>query len=285
MAQAAVPGEESGGSAERVPPGMLPLTPVYLQEGQDAREADGSSAARAEQKAGHSLLHALAGFQSDWSIRQRTDLFQDWKISTSSRKNSGRPGHSGKADSSVGMQALFRDTPELAHLQSESAGSLESRGSALFERMKLEHGAGRTEGVLPGGTHPSAGPGTGIPGVWTQARLDHGGPYASLARELRQVRAAAKAMEKKAAPASMQTVELPTAKEQQQQQTIVWQNPYMRKGPVEMTQKPTQGQKRQQDAGPSQTRISDTEIRRVADKVFKLVEDRIVLERRRIGRY
>ena len=132
--------------------------------------------------------------------------------------------------------------------------------------------------------------------------MEYGGPLVAMAKELRQTAArelgktgiaremgvqsaAAKAMEEKGSPESMQTLELVTKPQLQEQ--VVWQNPYMRSGPTEIThhQKNAQKNAQQQQRQQPQTRMSDAEIRRTADKVFKLVQEKIIAERRRIGRY
>ena len=86
-------------------------------------------------------------------------------------------------------------------------------------------------------------------------------------------------------PETMQTLDLMTQPQIQAQQ-VVWENPYMRSAPAEMThhqKNNPQNQQRTQQSQP-QIRMSDAEIRRAADKVFKLVQEKIVTERRRIGR-
>lgn len=121
-------------------------------------------------------------------------------------------------------------------------------------------------------------------------RMEHASPYVAMARQLKQTVAremgertqAAKAMEEKAQPESMQTLDLMT--EPQIQEQVVWQNPYMRGAPAEMTyrQKNAPGKDPRQSS--QSVRISDAEIRRTADKVFKLVQEKITAERRRTGR-
>ena len=132
--------------------------------------------------------------------------------------------------------------------------------------------------------------------------MEYGGPLVAMARELRQTAQrelgrsgaaremgmhipAAKALEEKGTPETMQTLDLMTQPQIQEHQ-VVWQNPYMRSAPMEMThhqKNNPQNQQRIQQSQP-QVRMSDAEIRRAADKVFKLVQEKIIKERRRIGR-
>ena len=66
------------------------------------------------------------------------------------------------------------------------------------------------------------------------------------------------------------------------EEQVVWQNPYMSAGPTQMTYKQKPAAQQRQSA--QQVRISEAEIRRTADKVFKLVQEKIISERRRSGR-
>jgi len=132
--------------------------------------------------------------------------------------------------------------------------------------------------------------------------MEYGGPLLAMAKELRQTAErelgqsgaaremglhtpAARAIEEKGSPETMRTLDLMTQPQIQAQQ-VVWENPYMRSAPAEIThhqKNNPQNQQRTQQSQP-QIRMSDAEIRRTADKVFKLVQEKIVTERRRIGR-
>ena len=117
-------------------------------------------------------------------------------------------------------------------------------------------------------------------------QMTYASPAAALTKDLRHAAEtmglsfpAAEAMAGKAEPESMQT--LNQMSQPQIEEQIVWQNPYMRAGPVDTVhrQKPAAARREQ-----PQPRISDAEIRRTADKVFKMVQEKILAERRRIGR-
>lgn len=124
--------------------------------------------------------------------------------------------------------------------------------------------------------------------AYPAVQMTYSSPAVALARDLRQTAAmsgwsvpAAQAIAEKAEPGPMGTLsQLP---QPQLQEQIVWQNPYMRAGPAETTyrQKPQAAHREQFQP---QARVSDAEIRRTADRVFKLVEEKIKAERRRIGR-
>ncbi|MGN0706428.1 MAG: hypothetical protein ACI4JC_00295 [Faecalibacterium sp.] len=87
----------------------------------------------------------------------------------------------------------------------------------------------------------------------------------------------------KASPESIKTLDQmspPPASGQ-----VVWQNPYLRAAPSEMTYR----QKKQPPEPPASAprpqplRVSDAELRRMADQVFRLVKDSIRQERRKMG--
>ena len=88
----------------------------------------------------------------------------------------------------------------------------------------------------------------------------------------------------KASPGSMKTLDQmspPPVNEQ-----VVWQNPYMRSAPSEMTlrsKKKEVPQQSQPAPRPQQMRVSDAEIHRMADQVFRIVKDKIRQERRKMG--
>lgn len=182
---------------------------------------------------------------------------------------------------------------------SESDSAYGHRGMAVRAAQRMSTGVqrGRIGPVQTRGSY-----GTAISAVYDTMGLDameayptlsmeYGGPITAMVRELGRTvmshemglhTSAAKAMEEKAEPESMQTVEVVTQPQIQNQ--VVWQNPYMRSAPSEMThhQKKNMQQKALQNQ--PQIHMSDAEIRRTADKVFKLVQEKIVQERRRIGR-
>lgn len=127
-------------------------------------------------------------------------------------------------------------------------------------------------------------------GGWPALSMEYGGPVVAMARalhhtvrrELGSRRAAGLAMEEKAAPPTMQTVELVTPAQMEPQ--VVWQNPYLRSGPSEMTHHQKGSKPPAGAAARPQARISEAEIRRTADRVFRLVQEKIAAERRRTGR-
>ena len=94
----------------------------------------------------------------------------------------------------------------------------------------------------------------------------------------------ASAMAAKSAPESMSVLDkfaAPAVTEQ-----IVWQNPYLRTPPVNTTLR--QKDRSAAESAPGRTesrelRMNDAELRRTADKVYQLVEERIRRERRRMG--
>ncbi|MBQ3076575.1 MAG: hypothetical protein IJC43_01830, partial [Clostridia bacterium] len=165
----------------------------------------------------------------------------------------------------------------------------------------------RRMGTVPRGRHAAA-PGTAPQssaaqealGAYSALSMEYGGPLAAMARELWQTAqrgpapaapmglqtAAARAIEEKGAPEPMQTLDLMTGPQIEQQQ-IVWQNPYLRSAPTEMSYHRKNDPQKPQPAQPTQPqlRMSDAELRRAADKVFKLVQEKIIAERRRIGRF
>ena len=168
------------------------------------------------------------------------------------------------------------------------------RGAGQMTASRFAGGAIRGwSGGAPGGmSRIESTPGGAWPeelSVYPALSMEYGGPVVAMARELHrtvaremgQRTAAALAMEEKAAPEPMQTVEVVTPPQLQQQ--VVWQNPYMRSGPSEMTHHQKNTPAKTQQSQP-QPRMSDAEIRRTADKVFKLVQEKIIAERRRTGR-
>lgn len=161
--------------------------------------------------------------------------------------------------------------PELSHRMPLSPASRPPLGG-------MDTGGGRAAGVYAGRQQEA----------YPALQMTYSTPFAALARDLRQAvgissAPAAKAMAAKAEPEPMQTLaQIPQPPQIEEQ--IVWQNPYMRAGPAETAhrQKPPAALQGQQ---PPQARVSDAEIRRTADKVFKLVQEKIIAERRRIGRF
>ncbi|MBQ2697049.1 MAG: hypothetical protein IJF59_00100, partial [Clostridia bacterium] len=150
------------------------------------------------------------------------------------------------------------------------------------------------------GTAPQSSAAQEALGAYPALSMEYGGPLAAMARELWQTAqrgpapaapmglptAAARAIEEKGAPEPMQTLDLMTGPQIEQQQ-IVWQNPYLRSAPTEMSYHRKNDPQKPQPAQPTQPqlRMSDAELRRAADKVFKLVQEKIIAERRRIGRF
>lgn len=110
-------------------------------------------------------------------------------------------------------------------------------------------------------------------------QMIYGSPLAALARNLQRTVGDPSVPAAGPAEKAEQTIiQTPSLKLEEQ---TVWQNPYMRAGPVEMDcrQKPAAVHRERPEP-----RISDAEVRRTADKVFKLVREKILTERRRIGR-
>lgn len=66
---------------------------------------------------------------------------------------------------------------------------------------------------------------------------------------------------------------------------MVWQNPYLRAAPSEMTyrQKKQPPEQPVSAPRPQPLRVSDAELRRMADQVYRMVKDAIRQERRKMG--
>lgn len=258
---------------------MMARPPVELAHMEPSSEA--LSAAATPSGGGAAIRReaaALEGLLRKELQRSGTDRQRDARPSgqgTISRPSGGAGQSPGGAGSGLGR-------------------GLTIRGSGQMTASRFAGGVIRGwSGGAPGGMSRI---GSMPEGAWTESMsvypalsMEYGGPVVAMARELHrtvaremgQRTAAALAMEEKAAPEPMQTVEVVTPPQLQQQ--VVWQNPYMRSGPSEMTHHQKNTPVKTQQSQP-QPRMSDAEIRRTADKVFKLVQEKIIAERRRTGR-
>ena len=194
---------------------------------------------------------------------------------------SGSQARTGGASSGSGTGAAKAQKPSV----SRTVKMGQVRQPTLVHRPMTSVRSGMQAGAAGSGATTFPEQQAAYPAV----QMTYSSSVSSLARDLRQIvsmqsktGAAAEAMAEKAAPESMQTINQMSQPLEQNQ--IVWQNPYMRGGPVstDYRQKPAPARREQPQP---QVRISEAEIRRTADRVFKMVQDKIVSERRRIGRY
>lgn len=254
-----------------------------------------------------SLEAAGAAFSGQAATRQETGAQQAALLKEIQRSIAGnRPGAVGSSQSvaqsqrELGQHAVNR---ERAASQARSGRrGFAARGPGQLTVVGHKGGFSRGGGTAFGtvsGAAAYGGMAQETLSSYPALSMEYGGPLVAMARELRQTveressqigvardmslhTPAARAMEEKGTPETIQTLDVITQPQIQQQQ-VVWQNPYMRSAPSEMTHHQQSSQSKTQQSQP-QVRMSDAEIRRTADKVFKLVQEKIIAERRRIGR-